>query len=58
MIEIIREVRTIIGFDGLDMRIGAHTVLFLFLFFLIRVVLLVEYWVQKLSDMTYMVLML
>ena len=26
MIEIIREVRTIIGFDGLDMRIGAHTV--------------------------------
>ena len=29
MIEIIREVRTIIGFDGLDMRIGAHTVFYI-----------------------------
>lgn len=26
MIEIIRRVRAIIGFDGLDMRIGIHTV--------------------------------
>ena len=32
MIEIIRRVRAIIGFDGLDMRIGIHTVIILKLF--------------------------
>jgi hypothetical protein len=29
MIETIREVRAIIGFDGLDMRIGIHTVIYI-----------------------------
>lgn len=31
MIETIRMVRAIIGFDGLDMRIGIHTVNFLYI---------------------------
>jgi hypothetical protein len=32
MIDIIKEVRLIINFEGLNMRIGIHTVLILFLF--------------------------